>query len=844
MKRGIFGFFLALMLISINLETVAQSMVADSLQPPQNNNVANPDSIINTDDFGFEYEVFTVGKDSTVFDLVNEKVYLYGMNSYVKYGTLEVTAARIEFSFNDYTAFAKGIPDSTGKLIGRPIFKDGDTQFEEDSLAYNFKTKKGLSYGAMTQEGDMVLHAGVSKKQENNWINVGQGKLTTCDNPNPHYYFYLKKAIVVPDEKVVSGPLFMKIRKVPTPLALPFGFFPNKKESTHGILLPGYGNGQERGYFLQNLGYYIPINQHWETSMLFDIYTRGSWVARNKTNYKKIYKYSGNFNVSRTVSKTGIDELNTDAVLKTFNVQWNHYQDAKARPNSRFSAAVNLGSSRNFTNNLNSSQQDFLSSTFQSSLQWNKTFPGTPFIMGVSANHTQNTQTRQVSVTVPSVSLTMSRVNIFKKLFVRNPIGFNASGALENTVTTSESNFRMNNLQYLSDQARNGASYTGALSTSIKLPGGFSFNPSVNGTWLWTFKYIQKRLENNVGVTDTLYGFRQNFNWNAGGTLNWRWYGTYTLKNADRNLRAVRHLVQPNVGVSYTPFSTNQIYGYYDEDGEFMGYSQWDLSRYQPVDSRERFNLNIGITQNVEAKVRDKSSAKIAYKKIKIIESFRTNVSYNTLADSLNWSNVSLNAFTTIAKNTTLTYSSSYSMYQVDTLGRDVQKYVWENGDFLRMEGTTFALSTRLSGGQKGGGDTSKDRSQAQDDYVNENKDKLVDLTIPWTLDLNYNLRVAKEWNDESLMFDSKLVQSATFRGSFSVMQKVSVNFDSGYEFETKKLTTTTIGATVDLHCWEFSATWVPFGLRKSYMFQLNIKSQMLKDLKLQKRGNYGDLLY
>jgi hypothetical protein len=183
-------------------------------------------------------------------------------------------------------------------------------------------------------------------------------------------------------------------------------------------------------------------------------------------------------------------------------------------------------------------------------------------------------------------------------------------------------------------------------------------------------------------------------------------------------------------------------------------------------------------------------------------------------------------------------------MYQVDTLGRDVQKYVWENGDFLRMEGTTFALSTRLSGGQKGGGDASKDRSQAQDEYVNENKDRLVDLTIPWTLDLNYNLRLSKSWNSETLQFDSRYVQSATFRGSFSVMQKVSVNFDSGYEFETKKLTTTTIGATVDLHCWEFSATWVPFGLRKSYMFQLNIKSQMLKDLKLQKRGNYGDLLY
>jgi hypothetical protein len=228
-------------------------------------------------------------------DLDEQKVYLYGVDSYVKYGDLEVKAARIEFSFKEYTAFAKGVQDSTGTWQGRPVFKDASTEFDEDSLAYNFKTKRGLSYGARTQEGEAYLLAGVSKKQANDWIDIGKGKFTTCNNPKPHYYFHISKGIVVPNEKVVSGPLYLKIWKIPTPLALPFGFFPNKKESTHGILLPGYGNGQERGFFLQNLGYYIPVNEHIETTFLFDIYTRGSWVVRNRSNYKRNYKYSGNF---------------------------------------------------------------------------------------------------------------------------------------------------------------------------------------------------------------------------------------------------------------------------------------------------------------------------------------------------------------------------------------------------------------------------------------------------------------------------------------------------------------------------------------------------------------------
>jgi hypothetical protein len=299
-----------------------------------------------------------------------------------------------------------------GHISERATFSEGDSQFQEDSLAYNFKSGRGISYGVRTAQGEAQLLSEVSKKAANNWVSVGKGKLTTCNAENPHYHFQLSKAMVIPDEKVVSGPLYLKFRKIPTPLALPFGFFPNKQESVQGILLPGYGNANEKGFFIQNLGYYVPVNDHVDTKFLFDVYTRGSWAVRNISSYRKLYKYSGNFNISRVVNINGIPELPDYGKTTNFNVQWTHNQDPKARPNTTFSSSVNVGSLNNFRNNLNTSQQDFLSSTFSSRVQWTKRWPDTPFNLGLTASHTQNTQSRNIQVTLPSANLNMSRITL------------------------------------------------------------------------------------------------------------------------------------------------------------------------------------------------------------------------------------------------------------------------------------------------------------------------------------------------------------------------------------------------------------------------------------------------
>jgi hypothetical protein len=809
-------------------------------------NVNNEDSIIDKDDFSIDTPIHYFGKDSTVTDIENEVIRLYG-DAWVKYGTMQLNAAYIEFGFKDYMAKARGVPDSTGKLVGKAKFKDGETEITEDSLAFNFKSKRGISYGARTQQGEAYLIAGVSKRQANEWVHIKNGMLTTCDAERPHYHFRLSKAIVIPDDKVVSGPLLVKFRKIPTPLALPFGFFPNKKESTQGLIMPGYGNAKAKGYFLQNLGYYLPLGKYLDTRMLFDVYSRGSWMVRNVTNYKKLYQYSGSFNISRTTNLNGDRDLPGFSKQITFNVRWNHTQDSKARPGSSLNANVNLGSNQNFRNNLNSSQQDFLSSTFQSAVQYGKSWSGTPFSMALSANHTQNTQSKNVQLTLPSATFTMSRINILKDVFVKNPVGINWTANAENFISAGDSAFRLSQLTRLSRQMQNGVRHSSEVSTSIKLFKGIvTLNPSANLNWLWTFRYLQPNIsaDQKTFKVDTLFGFRQALTWNAGASFNTRVFGTFSFRNGSR-IKAIRHFIQPAVGMSYTPYRNYQQYGYYGNDGSFLGYSPWDAARFKPSGGRETGSVNFSINQNIEAKVRDRKAVKLTYKKVKLIESFKMSANWNFMADSIRWSNVNINGFTTLAKGTTLTYSSTYNLYDRDSLGRAVNRFLFQsNGKLARMQGTTVALAFKLGG--NGSNQQTSYNSITQDVQQNQpsNLPPSGNNTIPWSLTLNYSFSVNKQWKTNLQKDANTIRQAATLDGSITLFKRWALSANTGYDFVTKKPTTTLIGLNWDLHCWELKASYIPFGVRASYMVQLNIKSQLLKDARLQQRFSGKPLLY
>jgi LptD protein len=832
----------------------AQSM-GDQAAPQ--NNVAESDTIAPVDDLGLDYPVDYQAKDSTLVDVLNERILLFG-KARVVYGSMEVTGDFIAFSLADYTAHAVGKRDSLGQIVERATFKEGDTEFKEDSLAYNFKTRRGISYGVRTEQGEAHLLSQVSKKSANNWISVGKGKLTTCNAENPHYHFQLTKAMVIPNEKVVSGPLYLKFRKIPTPLALPFGFFPNKQESVQGVLLPGYGNANEKGFFIQNLGYYLPVNQYLDTKFLFDVYTRGSWAIRNVTGYKKLYKYTGNFNISRVVNVNGIPELPSYGKTVNFNIQWNHTQDPKARPNSTFSSSVNMGSLNNFRNNLNTSQTDFLSSTFSSRIQWTKRWPDSPFNMGLTAGHTQNTQSRNVQVTLPTANLNMSRITL-GRLAQRNlrakraldNIGLTASADFSNSVSENERMYSLNKLDSLWASSRNGLRLQAQTSTTLRAKQYGTLSLSVNSTLTNTFKYIGT---SDLTRLDTLYGLRSALNWNASANFNSRLYGTFNFGNRSA-LKAIRHMVQWNIGMSYSP-NVNTQKGMYTPTGEFIGYNPFDVAAFAPQNSVEQLNVNWSSTNNLEAKVRDRSSAKVTYKKIKLIESWKKSLSWNTLADSLQLSNLSMSAFTTIAGKVNLNYNSTYSFYDRDSLGREVNRYLLDSRNrLMRMEGTNLALGFQLKSKNKNQSTTGAAApSAAESELIVKNGDNLIDFSVPWSLNVNYNFRISQVWNSLSRRDSLVFKQALTFSGDVTLFKHWAISFNSGYDmsnaryqqlqpsdFGLRDFTTTNIGLHWDLHCWEFSMNYVPFGQRQSYMMQLNIKSALLQDLKIQKRGNLGD---
>lgn len=791
-------------------------------------------------------------RDSAVYDALNQTVLLYGA-AVVKYNEIQLEADYIEYKFADNSVFASGLPDTSGTIVGKPIFKDGKQEIKPLSLSYNFKTKKGFIEEVITQDGDFYLHAKETKRHENEWIHLRNGKFTTCDKENPHYHFHLSRAIVIPDDKIVSGPVIMKVRKVPTPLALPFGFFPNKRESSHGIIIPAYGNGADLGYFFRDGGYYIPIGKYADTKILGDIYTRGSWTLRNITSYKRRYKYSGGFNVSYTTFKRGLTELPSYTESREFFVRWQHNKDSKARPGISFSADVNAGSRNNFTNNLNSSQQDYLTNTFQSNVRWSKAWQGKPYNLSVNMRHAQNSQTGNVDFTLPALAFTVSRFyplgnirqSVGKKRWYEL-IGVNYAANFDNRLTVQNSQVNIGNLDRLSTQFRNGIRHTVNATTSIKA-GYVSINPSVSITDRWYFDYLRLSLDDDLQtVRDTVNGFRNAPDLNLSVNANTKIYGTVVTSKTGA-LRAIRHVLTPSIGFSYRPDMGTDITGDYGDGGEAITYNPYQIGIYGVPNSFESGSINFGLINNFEAKVRDKKSSTGGSKKMVLIDNLRINTAYDLFRDSLNLSNIGVSAFTNLGQKLSLNYNSSYNPYDRDSLGRTINQFLWDNNRQLgRLSNASLALNMNLRSKNKTGNRKTDNVSDEDLEMVDKNPGAFVDFTLPWNLNLAYALRLNRVFDVASQRDTNVVTQSILFNGDFTLFKYWKIGFNSGYDFVAKEMTPTTLNLYWDLHCWEFTATYIPFGIRQSYAVQLNIKASALQDLKLQRRRNLGqsNLLY
>ncbi|MCW5898942.1 MAG: LPS-assembly protein LptD [Flavobacteriales bacterium] len=795
-----------------------------------------------------ESEVRYEARDSIRYDLRRQTVYLFGAAT-VKYEGVQLSAERISFSFKNEEASAFGAPDSTGAVTGKPRFTQEGHTFEADSIRYNFRTKTGLIREVRTEEQGTWVHAGLSKRRPDGEVHGLGGMLTTCDRPKPHYHFKVTRMIVMPDDKIVAGPAYMKVGNVPTPLAVPFGLFPNKKGRSSGILIPVWGSSDQLGYFLLNGGYYLPLSDHWDVQLTGDIYSRGSWAARTITRYRTRYRYSGNLDLNHSTLLSSDPEFPDFSRQQNFFVRWNHQVDPRASLTDRFSASVNVGTSANFTNNFNSSTNDFLSNTFQSNIAWSRIWPGKPYNVAVNLRHSQNTLNRTFDITAPAITANLQR--IFPVQMLRRPgapsrwydqFGLNWSTSFDNRLSTTEERLYWGNLPTLAGEMRNGVRNTGALTTTLKNR-FFSLNPEMRFTNRIYFDYLALALDPETNTTrrDTLPGLRGATDWSAGATLTSKVFFTYTYRGGW--LKAIRHVITPSAGFNYRPDTGTEITGPFGPDGGIITYSPFDIGIYGKPSSGESGSINLGLIQNIEAKVRDRKGStpgEEATKKIKLIDFLGITGNYDMLRDSLRWSPVNIAARTALFNKLNLNLVSLWDPLAVNAQGQRIDRpEAAVSGRLARMVYTNVALGFDVKSpkyGQAIGEAPANDQQVVEE--TDPGKGARINFSLPWRLGLNYSYDINRIWFADSFTDNDR--QSVLFNGDINILKHWKLGFSSGYDLVAEEFTPSSINLYWDLHCWEFNLNVIPTGLRKSFMFRINVKASILKDLKFEQRRPYG----
>ncbi len=800
-----------------------------------------------------ENEVKYFANDSIRFNVKDQVVYLYGQ-ALVEYEDVSLKAAYIAYDFDNQIVVAHGTTDSLGLPVGKPLMDQGGNSFEADSIRYNIQSETGVIKNVRTNEGESYVLADRSKRHYTGEIHNKGGRFTTCDRPNPHYHFGVGKMMVIPDDKIIVGPALLKVGNVPLPLGIPFGFFPNQNNGTSGILIPAWGESDALGFYLLNGGFYTPLGDRMDLQLTGDIYSRGSWGARALSRYKTRYRYAGSLDFSSNTRLTGDPEIPGFTRSRSFFLRWNHQVDTKASLRTRFSANVNAGSSNNFSNTINSSTFDFLSNTFQSNVAWTLSFPelGT---LGVNFRHSQNTLNRTFDVTLPSLNFNMSRMLVSQIFGRENAINkhfyddfaITYSTNFDNRLSTTEDQLRFNNLSNLLDDFNNGIRHNVNLTSSYKTK-FFSVNPRVTFTDLWYFRTIDKRFDavNDSVITDTIPGFERAGSWNSSVNLTSKLYGTFQLNG--KHIKAIRHVITPSVGVSYQPDQSTEIEGPFGPGGSLSSFSPFDIGIFGRPPSGESGRVNFGIVQNLEAKMRDKSASsedEIKYKKVRLLEFLGVNSNWDWIRDSLNWSNISVSARTTLLEKFNVNFNSSFDPYATTDSGTRLSISEWkQNRRIARLTNANIAVGVNFK--SKRYGETGQSLNDQDDDTVvgedNPDKGARIDLRLPWRVNLNYSYGVEK-----LVAAPDDISHSVLVNGDVNVTKQLKLGVTSGYDLISQAYTPTSLNLFYDLHCWEFNVNYIPNGFRQSISFRINVKASILSDLKYEQRrpiNNDGNFLF
>lgn len=868
--------------------SASDSISRDSLSPFTLPEIPAKTSRIRREKVDLDNQVVFSSADSMIL-IGRRNMYMYGEGK-VDYGDLKLNAAQIDVDLDNNEVYAVGEVDSIGDVVGSPVFEEGGTTYETATMRYNFKSKRGFITDVITQQGEGYLTGGTTKKTDDDYYYIKNGRYTTCDNhEHPHFYFQISKAKVKPKSNIVTGPTYLVIEGLPLPIAVPFGYFPFSDKYASGVIFPTFGDDYNRGFYLSDGGYYFAINDNIDLSLTGEIYTKGSWGINARSNYVKRYKYSGNFSMSYLKSIYG-DKGQPDYSKQTnFQIIWSHSQDAKANPNMNLSASVNFTTSGYTRNNLNSYYSSaFTENTKSSTVNMTYRFPQSKWSLSTTLNVSQRTQDSTLSVSFPNVTVTMSQTYPFKR---KKKIGderwyekirMSYSGQLSNSLTANQDVFFKKSL--IKDW-RNGMKHSIPISATFNLFKYINITPSVNlRDRMYTTK-VRRHWDPALMVeqADTTYGFYNVWDFDAAVSFDTKIYGFFQpLPFLGDKVKMIRHVMTPTISFNASPDFGSPFFGYYgsyqyvDAQGKptERRYSMFPNSLFGVPGEGKNGSVSFSLSNNLEMKVKTNDS--IGEKKISLIENLSISQSYNFAADSMNWSDINTSLLLRLTKNFNLNLAATWDVYtyQLNSSGAPVRVNIprWKAGKGigrLRSTGTSFSYTfnnntfKRKKDDNKNNKGNDSDDDDFNDDDEGDNfsginsspqgnrngrhkenetelgEDGYTKWEVPWSLSVNYSIAYGYgSFNKEKLEYNSKITQNLSFSGNIRPTTNWNFGFSASYNFDTHKIAYMNCNISREMHCFTMTASFIPVGPYKSYNFHISAKSSLLSDLKYDKRSS------
>ena len=858
------------------------------------------DSINRQRKHGIDSPVEFSANDSLLYEAGNGMAYLFG-DSHVKYQNMDLQSENIFLSLDSSLVHATGARDSvSGKLFGNPVFQMGSDTYQSDTMAFNFKTKKGFIQQVYTEQQEGYLTSQLSKRGANGELYLQHGRYTTCDEPHPDFYLALSRAKVRPGKDVVFGPAYLVVCDVPLPLAIPYGFFPFTKSYSSGFIMPTYGDETERGFYLRDGGYYFAISDQMDLKLLGEIYTKGSWGVSAASNYRKRYRYSGSFYGSYQNSVTGEKNLPDYSKTTSFKIQWSHRQDAKANPYSTLSASVNFATSSYERNNLTSmyNPQTMTQSTRTSSVSYSTSFSSIGMSLSTTMNLNQNMRDSTIAMTMPDLNISISRFYPFKRKHMvgkqrwYEKIAMSYTGHFSNSISTKEDKLMHSNL--IKDW-RNGMQHSIPVSASFTVLNYINLTASFNFTDRTYTNKIMRSWDGTKEQSDTIYGFYNVYNWNMSLAASTKLYGFLTPPRSflGGKIQKIRHVFTPQISLNYAPDFSASRYGYYetyqktDSEGNvtMVEYSPYQNSLYGVPGKGKTGSISFDMSNNLEMKMYDRNDS---LKKISLIDEFGASMSYNMAAKIRPWSDLSTRIRLKLTKNYTLNMNAVFAsyVYEADSVGArprlSERTTYWEHGKIGRFQGMSQNLSYTISNDKiskifkwlRGERDNNKEKddkeSEIDDDYSIEtnidpemekakhgakkqnaglaetDEDGYMPFSLPWSLSFGYGITMredtdVKKFNYKTMRYPYKFTQNLNMSGNIRLSDGWNISFSSGYDFENKKISMTTASLSRDLHCFNMSCS-VVLSPYTSYNFSFRCNASTLTDaLKYDKRSGYSN---